>query len=158
MAQLSSHPRSSSRLPGERLFRWTAVLVMELCSSALSERYRRERILVTEVLRIAVKIGSAIETAHRAGVLHRDINRPTSCSPPTAIRVPDPSGIASTLSEADNFTNRWTLRFPWSAPEVLMDETPGSIASREVWSSPPPFIRLPGARAALRSQSVEQVR
>ena len=29
--------------------------------------------LVAEVLRVAVKIGSAIETAHRAGVLHRDI-------------------------------------------------------------------------------------
>jgi hypothetical protein len=56
---------------------------------------------VTEVLRIAVKIGSAIETAHRAGVLQ---NRPTSCccSPPTAIRVPSDFGIRlHPESEAD---------------------------------------------------------
>jgi serine/threonine protein kinase len=106
--------------------------VMELCSSALSERYRRERIPVPEVLRIAVKIGSAIETAHRAGVLHRDIKPSNILLTAYGHPVLSDFGIASTLSELDTHESVG-LSIPWSAPEVLMDETPGSIAS-EVWS------------------------
>jgi hypothetical protein len=41
-------------------------------------------------------------------------------------------GIAATLSEAD-VTEAIGLSIPWSAPEVLLDETSGTIAS-EVWS------------------------
>ncbi|MDQ1597728.1 MAG: hypothetical protein QOI70_1152, partial [Microbacteriaceae bacterium] len=73
MAQLSSHPSILTVYQAGVSSDGRPYLVMELCSAALSERYRRERIPVAEVLRIAVKIGSAIETAHRAGVLHRDI-------------------------------------------------------------------------------------
>jgi hypothetical protein len=87
---------------------------------------------VPEVLRIAVKIGSAIETAHRAGVLHRDIKPSNILLTAYGHPVLSDFGIASTLSEADTHESVG-LSIPWSAPEVLMDETPGSIAS-EVWS------------------------
>jgi hypothetical protein len=73
MAQLSAHPAILTVYQASVSADGRPYLVMELCSASLSERYRRESIPVPEVLRIAVKIGSAIETAHRAGVLHRDI-------------------------------------------------------------------------------------
>ena len=73
MAQLSGHPAILTVYQAGVSADGRPYLVMELCSASLSERYRRERISVAEVLRIAVKIGSAVETAHRAGVLHRDI-------------------------------------------------------------------------------------
>ncbi|MCU1407844.1 MAG: serine/threonine protein kinase, partial [Glaciihabitans sp.] len=41
-------------------------------------------------------------------------------------------GIASTLSES-NSQEAVGMSIPWSAPEVLMDETPGSVQS-EVWA------------------------
>jgi serine/threonine protein kinase len=105
---------------------------MELCSASLSERYRRESIPVPEVLRIAVKIGSAIETAHRAGVLHRDIKPSNILLTAYGHPVLSDFGIASTLT-ASREDDSVGLSIPWSAPEVLLDEVPGSIAS-EVWA------------------------
>lgn len=132
MAQLSSHPSILTVYQASVSSDGRPYLVMELCSSSLSERYRRERIPVPEVLRIAVKIGSAIETAHRAGVLHRDIKPSNILLTAYGHPVLSDFGIASTLSGAET-DESVGLSIPWSAPEVLMDETPGSIAS-EVWS------------------------
>ncbi|HEY8913579.1 serine/threonine-protein kinase [Lacisediminihabitans sp.] len=132
MAQLSSHPSILTVYQASVSSDGRPYLVMELCSSSLSERYRRERLPVPEVLRIAVKIGSAIETAHRAGVLHRDIKPSNILLTAYGHPVLSDFGIASTLSEAET-QESVGLSIPWSAPEVLMDETPGSIES-EVWS------------------------
>jgi tRNA A-37 threonylcarbamoyl transferase component Bud32 len=132
MAQLSSHPSILTVYEASVSSDGRPYLVMELCSSSLSERYRRERIPVPEVLRTAVKIGSAIETAHRAGVLHRDIKPSNILTTAYGHPVLSDFGIASTLTtqrEEDSVG----LSIPWSAPEVLLDETPGTIAS-EVWA------------------------
>ncbi|WP_210479022.1 serine/threonine-protein kinase [Naasia sp. SYSU D00948] len=132
MAQLSTHPSILTVYQASVSSDGRPYLVMELCSASLSERYRRERIPVPEVLRIAIKIASAVETAHRAGVLHRDI-KPTNILM-TAYGHPVLSdfGIAATLAESER-TESVGLSIPWSAPEVLMDETSGTIAS-EVWA------------------------
>jgi serine/threonine protein kinase len=132
MAQLSAHPSILTVYQASVSSDGRPYLVMEMCSSALSERYRRERVPVPEVLRIAVKIGSAIETAHRAGVLHRD-NKPSNILL-TAYGHPVLSdfGIAATLSEAES-QESVGMSIPWTAPEVLLDETPGTVHS-EVWS------------------------
>lgn len=132
MAQLSAHPSILTVYQASVSADGRPYLVMELCSSALSERYRRERVPVAEVLRIAVRIGSAIETAHRAGVLHRDIKPSNILLTAYGHPVLSDFGIASTLSESQS-SEAVGMSIPWSAPEVLMDETPGSIES-EVWS------------------------
>lgn len=132
MAQLSAHPSILTVYEASVSSDGRPYLVMELCSSSLSERYRRERIPVPEVLRTAVKIGSAIETAHRAGVLHRDIKPSNILMTAYGHPVLSDFGIASTLTtqrEEDSVG----LSIPWSAPEVLLDETPGTIES-EVWA------------------------
>ncbi|WP_255447687.1 serine/threonine-protein kinase [Schumannella sp. 10F1B-5-1] len=132
MGQVSAHPsvltvHSAGVSADGRPF-----LVMELCSAILSERYRRERIPVPEVLRVAVAIGSAIETAHRAGVLHRDIKPSNILVTAYGHPVLSDFGIASTLS-AEIAEESIGLSIPWSAPEVLLDETTGTVAS-EVWA------------------------
>ncbi|WP_309713957.1 serine/threonine-protein kinase [Pseudolysinimonas sp.] len=132
MAQLSAHPSILTVYEASVSGDGRPYLVMELCSSSLSDRYRRERIPVPEVLRTAVKIGSAIETAHRAGVLHRDIKPSNILTTAYGHPVLSDFGIASTLTtqrEEDSVG----LSIPWSAPEVLLDETPGTISS-EVWA------------------------
>ena len=132
MAQLSVHPSILTVYEASVSSDGRPYLVMELCSSSLSERYRRERIPVPEVLRTAVKIGSAIETAHRAGVLHRDIKPSNILMTAYGHPVLSDFGIASTLTtqrEEDSVG----LSIPWSAPEVLLDETAGTVAS-EVWA------------------------
>lgn len=132
MAQLSSHPSILTVYQASVSSDGRPYLVMEMCSSSLSERYRRERIPVPEVLRIAVKIGSAVETAHRAGVLHRDIKPSNILLTAYGHPVLSDFGIASTLTEADS-QESVGMSIPWTAPEVLMDETPGNVSS-EVWS------------------------
>jgi tRNA A-37 threonylcarbamoyl transferase component Bud32 len=132
MAQLSAHPAILTVYQASVSSDGRPYLVMELCSASLSERYRRESIPVPEVLRIAVKIGSAIETAHRAGVLHRDIKPSNILLTAYGHPVLSDFGIASTLT-ASREDESVGLSIPWSAPEVLLDEVPGSIAS-EVWA------------------------
>ncbi|TBN56336.1 serine/threonine protein kinase [Glaciihabitans arcticus] len=132
MAQLSSHPSILTVYQASVSSDGRPYLVMELCSSSLSQRYRAQRLPVPEVLRIAVKIGSAIETAHRAGVLHRDIKPSNILVTAYGHPVLSDFGIAATLGESGE-QQAVGMSIPWSAPEVLMDETAGTIES-EVWA------------------------
>jgi len=132
MAQLSSHPSILTVYQASVSSDGRPYLVMELCSSALGARYRTERLPVTEVLRIAIRIGSAMETAHRAGVLHRDIKPSNILMTAYGHPVLSDFGIAATLGEMKG-QHSVGMSIPWSAPEVLLDETPGSVAA-EVWS------------------------
>ncbi|MCC6270355.1 MAG: serine/threonine protein kinase [Microbacteriaceae bacterium] len=132
MAQLSAHPAILTVFQAGVSSDGRPFLVMELCSPGLSDRYRRERIPVADILQIAVKIGSAVETAHRAGVLHRDIKPSNILLTAYGHPVLSDFGIASTLSEAGH-REAVGMSIPWSAPEVLMDETAGTVTS-EVWS------------------------
>lgn len=132
MAQLSGHPSILTVFQASVSADGRPYLVMELCSASLSERYRRERIPVADVLRIGVKVGSALETAHRQGVLHRDVKPSNILMTAYGHPVLSDFGIAASLSESEP-TEVVGMSVPWSAPEVLLDETPGTIES-EVWS------------------------
>lgn len=132
MAKLSTHPSILTVYQAGVSADGRPYLVMELCSSALSERYRLDRIPVPDVLRIAVRIGSAIESAHREGVLHRDIKPSNILTTAYGHPVLSDFGIASTLSDSGHL-DAIGMSIPWSAPEVLLDETAGTVAS-EVWS------------------------
>ncbi len=132
MAQLSSHPGILTVYQASISADGRPYLVMELCSAQLAGRYRAERIPVPEVLRIGVQIGSAIETAHRSGVLHRDIKPSNILMTAYGHPVLSDFGIASSLSAA-SATDSVGMSIPWSAPEVLLDETAGTVQS-EVWS------------------------
>jgi hypothetical protein len=116
MAQLSAHPSILTVYQASVSSDGRPYLVMELCSSALSQRYRQER----------------IETAHRAGVLHRDIKPSNILLTAYGHPVLSDFGIAATLSESGD-REAVGMSIPWSAPEVLLDETAGSIES-EVWA------------------------
>ncbi len=132
MAQLSSHPGILTVYQASISADGRPYLVMELCSAQLASRYRVERIPVSEVLRIGVQIGSAIETAHRSGVLHRDIKPSNILMTAYGHPVLSDFGIASSLSAA-SATDTVGMSIPWSAPEVLLDDTAGTVLS-EVWS------------------------
>jgi serine/threonine protein kinase len=132
MAQLSTHPSILTVYQASVSADGRPYLVMELCSAAIGQRYRTEPLSVPEALSVGVRIASAVETAHRAGVLHRDIKPSNILSTAYGHPVLSDFGIAATLGEAD-VTEAIGLSIPWSAPEVLLDETSGTIAS-EVWA------------------------
>ncbi|GAA1442384.1 serine/threonine-protein kinase [Leifsonia poae] len=132
MAQLSTHPSILTVYQASVSADGRPYLVMELCSAAIGQRYRTEPLSVPEALSVGVRIASAVETAHRAGVLHRDIKPSNILTTAYGHPVLSDFGIAATLGEAD-VTEAIGLSIPWSAPEVLLDETSGTIAS-EVWA------------------------
>jgi eukaryotic-like serine/threonine-protein kinase len=132
MAQLSSHPSILTVYQASISADGRPYLVMELCSAQLATRYRAERIPVAEVLGIGVRIGGAIETAHRQGVLHRDIKPSNIMLTAYGHPVLSDFGIASSLNAA-SAQESVGMSIPWSAPEVLLDETTGTVQS-EVWS------------------------
>ena len=132
MARLSTHPSILTVFQASVASDGRPYLVMELCSASLSERYRREPLPVSQVLSAGVRIGSALETAHREGVLHRDVKPSNILVTAYGNPVLSDFGIAATLGEADP-DEPVGMSIPWSAPEVLADESRGTIQS-EVYS------------------------
>lgn len=133
MAQLSSHPGILTVYQASISADGRPYLVMELCSAQLADRFRTERIPVAEAVRIGVQIGSAIETAHQSDVLHRDIKPSNILTTLFGHPVLSDFGIAASLGAAPDAGETVGMSVPWSAPEVLLDETTGTIAS-EIWS------------------------
>lgn len=132
MARLSAHPSILTVYEAGVAADGRPYLVMELCSSELGERFRSSPLPLAEALHIAVKIGSAVETAHRSGVLHRDIKPSNILTTAYGHPVLADFGIASTFGE-DAHGHTIGLSVPWSAPEVVHGRTSGTVAS-EVYS------------------------
>ncbi|MCD7101636.1 serine/threonine-protein kinase [Pseudoclavibacter sp. 13-3] len=132
MARLSSHPAilnvyQASIAPDGRPY-----LVMEYCPTGVSPAYREQVLSLQTVLDIAVRMGSALETAHRAGVLHRDIKPSNILFTSFGTPVLADFGIATSLS-GRHATDLFAMSVPWSAPEVVREQTRGTIAT-EVYS------------------------
>lgn len=130
MARLGSHPAIVTVYEANISADGRPYIAMEYCPVTIAHRYRAETMSVSEVLHIGVAMAGAVESAHRAGVLHRDIKPSnlmlTSFGAPALADF----GIASSLSGSAGVM---ALSVPWSAPEVISDQSTGTVAS-EVWS------------------------
>ncbi|ALJ19745.1 serine/threonine-protein kinase [Microbacterium sp. No. 7] len=133
MARLGAHPSILTIYEASVSSDGRPYLVMEYCPTSLTTRYRRERIPVDDVLQLGVKIGSALESAHQAGVLHRDIKPSNVLISAFGAPVLSDFGIAAALDGRTGGGRVFAMSLPWSAPEVVDEQVSGSIAS-EVWS------------------------
>ena len=136
MAQLSGHPSIVEIYSAGRSADGRSYIAMEFCPPpALVDRYRIERLPVEEVLDIGIRIASAVETAHRAGILHRDIKphnilRGAYGSP----KLTD-FGIAG-LTGGDGGGedgSSYGMSIPWASPETLREEA-GADPRSDVFS------------------------
>lgn len=103
---------------------------MQYCSAeTLEQKAGRQRLDVAEVLRACIGIGSAIETAHRAGLLHRDVKPANILTTPWGAPGLTDFGVAARISAAEAAPEQDVgVSVPWSAPEMLFTDTSGSPA------------------------------
>jgi serine/threonine protein kinase len=104
-------------------------LVMRYCPPPdLGARVRAQPMSVPEALSTGIKLASAIETAHRAGILHRDV-KPSNILVTT---YQEPAltdfGIAGHLAEVDQ-EHEVRISYPWAPPEMIDGGSNGSVAS-----------------------------
>lgn len=129
MAEVSTHPYivaifSSGVSPDGRPF-----IVMEHYPKPhFGERARGGRMDITEVLRTGIQVSSAVETAHRAGIIHRDIKPANILT--SAFDRPGLTdfGISGVQTEA-GITAAAGMTIAYSAPELLEERSPGSVAT-----------------------------
>ncbi|GAA2223638.1 serine/threonine protein kinase [Herbiconiux moechotypicola] len=132
MAGLSAHPSVLTVYEAGVSSDGRPYLVTELCSSSLGDGYRSRPLPVADVLRIGVRVGGALHAAHYQGVLHRDVKPSNILITAFGAPVLGDFGVASTMKGRAGGTGAG-LSIPWSAPEVVDESTPGTVAS-EVWS------------------------
>lgn len=135
MARLSTHPYIVTIYGAGLAADGRPYLVMEYCSRPnLAERYKARPLTVDDTLRTGVRLASAIETAHRAGILHRDIKPGNVLTNDygwpaltdfgiAAAADAAPSGVDGGGSDPEASTGGSVgLSVPWSPPEMFLDE------------------------------------
>ncbi|HLR56101.1 MAG TPA: serine/threonine-protein kinase, partial [Actinomycetales bacterium] len=121
MAQLSQHPAIVTIHHADVALDGRPFLVMELCSRpGLGARYRSEEIPLAEALRLGVRLASAVESAHRMGILHYDIKPANVLTTDFGWPALTDFGIAATIGQVGN--SEIGLSIPWSPPELLSAE------------------------------------
>ncbi len=124
MAQLSHHPSIVTIYHADIATDGRPFLVMEYCSRpGLGARYRSERITVAEALRTGIRLASAVEAAHRLGILHRDIKPANILTTDYGWPALTDFGIAATTG-GDGAAGTG-MSIPWSPPELLAEHPTG---------------------------------
>ena len=132
MARLSTHPFIVTIHTAGIAADGRPYLVMEYCSRPnLAERYKARPLSVDDALRTGVRVASAVETAHRAGILHRDIKPGNVLTNDYGYPALTDFGIAGAADallggrgeggSGDTGTESVGLSVPWSPPEMFLD-------------------------------------
>jgi serine/threonine protein kinase len=148
MARLSAHPYIVTIFHAGVAGDDRPFLVMEYCSGpSLADRLKRERIGVEDALSTAVRLSSAVATAHAAGILHRDIKPANVLTNALGWPALTDFGIASALEELPVHTTTLSelrrspsdtatsgsrsvgLSVPWSPPEMFSDDPDPDVRS-----------------------------
>ena len=118
MAKVSTHPYIVSIFHADVAADGRPYIVMEYYpGDNYLRRARREQFGVAEVLRVGVQVGSALETAHRAGILHRDIKPANILT--SEFRRPGLADFGIASAQGPEAEETGGVSIPWSPPEAF---------------------------------------
>ncbi len=130
MAQLADHPYIVQVFRSETLADGGAYLVMKYYPPPnLATRAKRERLSVEEVLRTGIQLASAVETAHRAGIIHRDVKPANVLISQYGAPGLTDFGIAGRAVGQEEHDEDVGVSVPWSPPEILYGQSNGDARS-----------------------------
>src|SRR5690625_565905 len=110
MARVSSHTAIASIFTADVDDEGEPYLVMEYCpGGSLGESFRSSPLSVPRTLRLGVRLASALESAHRAGIVHRDVKPSNVLLTEYGVAVLTDFGI-STIDEAFPAADRKSTR------------------------------------------------
>lgn len=115
MAKVSTHPYIVGVVGAHVADDGHPYLVMEYYPGAnFLERAGTERFAIADALRVGVQVGGALETAHRAGILHRDVKPANILTSQYGRPGLTDFGIASAYGRSSDVDG---ISVPWSPPE-----------------------------------------
>jgi len=157
MGRLTGHPNIVAVLQvGETQSGYPYLVMPYHQKGSLEARIRRQGLLrLDDVLRLGVKMAGALETAHRVGILHRDIKPGNVLYSDYGEPALGDFGIAHITGGFKTATGTFTGSPAFTAPEMLSGDPP-SRASDVYGLGSTLFCALTG-HAAFERRSGEQV-
>jgi eukaryotic-like serine/threonine-protein kinase len=130
MAKLGNHPNIVQVLKADITPDGRRYLVMQFYPNPdMGELAAQEPFAVEDVLKIGVQIGSAVQTAHRAGILHRDIKPANILTDEYGEPGLTDFGIAGQLAAIDEDEDVM-LSVPWAPPEIIDPDSSAPASPR----------------------------
>jgi tRNA A-37 threonylcarbamoyl transferase component Bud32 len=118
MARVSAHPYIVTIFQADVASDGRPYIVMEYYpGDNYLRRARHERFGVAEMLRVGIQVGSALETAHRAGILHRDIKPANILT--SEFRRPGLADFGIASAQGHDADDSAGVSIPWSPPEAF---------------------------------------
>lgn len=157
LSTLSAHPNIVTMYDSFSTEDGRPVLVLELCAGSLAERLAgADRPGVPEAVAMTVKLAGALETAHRAGVLHRDIRPENVLITEYGEPALSDFGVARLRSSAPATAELFDFPGEHVAPELLLGQDAGEasdvygLASTlyEMLAGAPPMAAFAGEQPA----------
>jgi serine/threonine-protein kinase PknK len=154
LGALSSHPNIVTLYRVFRTPDGRPVLVLELCPSAISDRLRNGTGLpVDEVVSIGIKIAGALETAHRGGILHRDVKPQNILITEFGEPALADFGVAMLQSATQTTAGLFDFTTLHAPPELL--EGGGTSAATYVYELASSLYQLIAGKSAFRAYEGE---
>ncbi len=122
LGAVSSHPNVVTLYRTVTTAAGRPTLVLELCRGSLAEQLRSVGPLTSrDVLALGIKLAGALETAHRAGFLHRDVKPEAVLLTQFGEPVLSDFGVAVLHGAANGPRDGFAADLVYAAPEALED-------------------------------------
>jgi serine/threonine protein kinase len=154
LGALSSHPNIVTLFRTFRTPDGRPVLVLELCSGAVADRlHGGVGLPVRDAVTIGIKIAGALETAHRGGILHRDVKPQNILVTEFGEPALADFGVAMLQSSTQTTAGLFDFTTLHAAPELL--EGGGTSAATDVYELASSLYQLIAGKSAFRAYDGE---